>query len=98
MSGDAQPPLPQPRPQHAHLRLAEAISPGQRQKKPRGFRRIPIYPDRGGHANAVREQTLRVVADHKTRSPVLGVDPELVLVLELNSRLDPEHDMPNAPG
>lgn len=91
MSGDAQPPLPLPRPQHAHLRLAAAISPGQRQKKPRGFRRIPNYPDRGGHANAVRKQTLSVVADHRTRSAVLGVDPELVLVLELKSRLDPEH-------
>lgn len=91
MLGDAQPPLPLPRAQHAHLRLAEAISPGQRQKNRRGFSRTPKYPDRGGHAKTVKEQTLRVVADHKTRRSVLGVDPELVLVLELNGRLDPEH-------
>ncbi|MGH3766052.1 MAG: S8 family peptidase [Pseudonocardiaceae bacterium] len=31
------------------------------------------------------------MADHKTRRSVLGVDPELVLVLELNGRLDPEY-------
>lgn len=84
-------PLPLPRPRHAHLRLAEAVSPGQRQKVPRPFSRTPRYRDRGGHAEAVKKQTLGVVASHKTRGSVLGVDPELVLALELNRQLDPKN-------
>lgn len=33
---------------------------------------------------------MEIVRDHHARSPVLGVDPELVLVLELNRPLHPE--------
>jgi subtilisin family serine protease len=38
----------------------------------------------------VRDLALRVVTTHRARTPVLGVDPELVLVLELNREVDPD--------
>lgn len=47
------------------------------------------YPDRAAHAAAVRDHAIRSVQTHHLRSPVLGVEPELVLVIELAHRLDP---------
>lgn len=39
----------------------------------------------------MQDQALRAVSTHNARTPVLGVDPELVLVLELNREVDPDH-------
>src|SRR5690348_2994395 len=78
-----------PRHQQLHLRLAAAVTPGTR----RPVRRRPGPPehaDRTEHGRVVREQLDLLVARHAARSPVLGVRPELVLVLELNRALNPE--------
>jgi hypothetical protein len=82
--------LPFPERRHSHLRLAAAISPGARQRRSAGFGRPARYPDRAGHARAVREEAVRVRAEHRARVPTLGVSPELVIVLETNRQLAPE--------
>jgi hypothetical protein len=89
VDGYAQPELI-PRQRHAHLRLTRAVTPGPRRKRPAKFRRLVKYPDRTGHGAVVRDLALRVVTTHRARTPVLGVDPELVLVLELNREVDPD--------
>jgi Subtilase family len=77
-----------PEARHAHLKLATALSPGPRRKRKAGFGGQVRHADRAGHARDLQEQTLRVTTEYRARASVLGVDPELVLVLELNRRAD----------
>ncbi len=53
-----------------------------------------MYSDRRAHGDVLQRQAVQVVDLHRARTPVLGVDPELVLVLELNRRLDPDRVRP----
>lgn len=87
MTGNA---LPFPERRHSHLRLAAAVSPGARQRRAASFGRQARYPDRAMHGRAVREEAVRVRAEHRARVPILGVSPELVIVLETNRQLAPE--------
>ena len=89
MARDAALSLPFPATPHGHLRLAAALPPQPRLKRPGGGAGKPTYPDRAKHAAAVREHAIRSIRTHHLRSPVLGVDSELVLVIELAHRLDP---------
>lgn len=73
---------------HGHLRLAAALPP-QPRRRPKRRGGTPTYPNRAEHAASVREHAIRSVRTHHLRSPVLGVEPELVLVIELAHRLDP---------
>lgn len=79
--------LPLPRQQHAHLRLREAVTPGRRQGG-RGFAGTPRYDDRAQHARTIRTRAIRVIDSSRRRPQVLGIDPELVVVLETNRRLE----------
>lgn len=81
--------LPYPITPHRHLRLAAALSPQPRLRRSAGFARSVRHPDRAAHARDVRVEAVRAIQAHHVRSPVLGVDPELVLVIELDHRLDP---------
>jgi hypothetical protein len=82
--------LPGLSPRHAHLRLSEVITPGSRHRARRFFGGPPVYRNRSRHANDVRQQTLRVIAAQQRRVEVLGVKPELVLVLEANRQIAPD--------
>lgn len=74
---------------HGHLHLTAALPP-QPRRRPRGRGgRVPTYVDHGAHARELREDAIRIVQTHRIRSPVLGVNPDLVLVLVLDHRLDP---------
>jgi hypothetical protein len=77
-------------PRHAHLRLAEAVTPGTRYKRRPGFGGTTVYANRGRHADQIRKQAVRVIAAQRRRVDVLGVTPELVLVLESNRQIAPE--------
>lgn len=74
---------------HAHLRLTAAIEPGARQPRSSGFGGSTQYSNRGAHARQIADQVARVKATHQRRDAVLGIDPELILVLETNGPLDP---------
>jgi hypothetical protein len=77
--------------EHAHLKLAGAVTPGRR--KPRasggGGGRLR-FPDRADHARVLREQAVRVKQEFQRRREVLGLRPELVLVLETQRQLRPD--------
>ncbi|MGH3942872.1 MAG: S8 family serine peptidase [Pseudonocardiaceae bacterium] len=49
----------------------------------------PAYADRAEHADSIRDHAIRAIQTHHLRGPILGVEPELVLVIELAHRLDP---------
>lgn len=83
-----QPSLFEPR-RHGHLRLAAAIEPGPRQPRSPGFGGTTKYTDRGFHGRDLDRQVSGIKDSHRRRTAVLGVDPELVLVLETNGPLDP---------
>lgn len=74
---------------HSHLRLAAVADPGPRQPRPPGFGRPTVYTDRAGHGRRIEQQVTTIKAQHRRRSRTLGIDPELVLVLETNGPLDP---------
>lgn len=74
---------------HAHLRLSEAVTPGARQRRA-GFGGKLVHMDRSSHADDIREQAIRVIDAQQKRVAVLGVKPELVLVLESNRQIEPE--------
>lgn len=74
---------------HAHLRLAAATDPGPRRTRTPGRGGTPAYTDRGRHAEDLGRQVSTIADEHRRRSEVLGVDPELILVLEINGPLDP---------
>lgn len=50
---------------------------------------MATYSDRGAHARDLERQVVAVKAGHHRRSNTLGVNPELIVVLELNGSLDP---------
>lgn len=79
-----------PEPVHGHLRLWDAITPGGRRPIPRGGGGQPIHSDRGRHARDVRAQAIDLINAQNRRVQVLGVEPELVLVLESNRQVKPE--------
>lgn len=83
-----QPPLFEPR-RHGHLRLAAAMQPGSRQPRSPGYGGSTTYSDRASHGGDLDRQVSNIKDAHKRRSAVLGVDPELILVLETNGPLDP---------
>ena len=89
MARDTTLPLSFPATPHGHLRLAAALPPQPRLKRPGGGAGRPTYPNRAEHADSVRDHAIRSIRTHHLRSPVLGVEPELVLVIELAHRLDP---------
>lgn len=74
---------------HGHLRLAAATDPGQRQPRSPGFGGSTTYRDRSAHGRALATQVAQISASHQRRVSSLGVDPELILVLETNASLDP---------
>lgn len=82
-------PLSFPATPHGHLRLAAALPPQPRRRRPPGGAGTSTYPNRAEHARTVRDHAIRAIQTHRLRIPVLGVEPELVLVIELNRRLDP---------
>jgi Subtilase family len=82
--------LPFPVPRHAHLRLSDAVTPGARHRPQRFFGGAPAHKDRGRHADEIHKQAMRVIAAQQRRVAVLGVKPELVLVLESNRQIAPE--------
>jgi Subtilase family len=48
------------------------------------------YPERESHARVIEAEAARVRSDFARRAPVLGVDPQMVVVLETNRQLDPD--------
>ena len=82
--------LPFQYPRHAHLRLSDAVTPGERYRPRRFFVGAPVHKDRSRHADEIREQAVRVIVAQQRRVAVLGVKPELVLVLESNRQIAPE--------
>ncbi|QWF23666.1 S8 family peptidase [Nocardioides sp. LMS-CY] len=74
---------------HTHLRLAAATDPGPRRTRTPGRGGAPAYTDRERHAEDLGRQVSTIADEHRRRSEVLGVDPELILVLEINGPLDP---------
>jgi hypothetical protein len=89
MTGDAASSLPLPATPHGHLRLAAALPPQPRRKRSGGGGGPPTHTNRAEHADSIRDHAIRSIQTHHLRSPVLGVEPELVLVIELTHRLDP---------
>lgn len=82
--------LPLPVTPHGHLRLAAALPPQPRRKRSGGGGGKLAFPDRAEHAVSLRDDAVRAIQTHHLRSPVLGVAPELVLVIELAHRVDPD--------
>ena len=65
-------------------------SPQPRRKRSGGGAGPLAHANRAEHADSIRDHAIRSIQTHHLRSPVLGVEPELVLVIELAHRLDPE--------
>jgi Subtilase family len=78
-----------PVPVHGHLRLLDAITPGGRRPTPRRPGG-PVHANRGQHARDVRAQAVDLLNEQNRRLQVLGIKPELVLVLESNRQVKPE--------
>jgi hypothetical protein len=78
-----------PTPVHGHLRLWDAITPGGRRPIPRRGGQ-PVHTDRGRHADDVKAQAIDLINAQNRRVQVLGIEPELVLVLESNRQVKPE--------
>lgn len=76
-------------PRHSHLRLSAATEPGPRQPRSPGRGGGTTYSDRRAHAQVLEIQVANVKASHQRRSNSLGLDPELIIVLDLNGPLDP---------
>lgn len=67
---------------HAHLRLAAALSPQPRRKlSPGGGSRGPTK-DHGTHAERIRDQVETILERHRHRTTVFGISPDLVVVVE----------------
>jgi Subtilase family len=72
---------------HAHLKLTRAVNPQPRRKqKPRGP--AARYPDPAAHASALRDQTTEIRLKYRRRASVLGINPDLLLMFELNRPID----------
>lgn len=74
---------------HAHLRLAAATDPGPRRPRPPGRGGSATYTNRAEHGAELGLQVSTLTTAHRRRTQTLGVDPELILVLETNGPLDP---------
>jgi len=87
VGGGAQLPVFPARP-HEHIRFAREIVDGPRLRRATGAGRAPRHPDHGGHGRELERDLLKLSALHARRVPVLGVKPELVLVLHHNTPPD----------
>ena len=83
----AQDPLPMGTP-HEHLRLSRQVPRGARIKVRRGFDGQTKYPDQPAHARQIAAEIAQLKRLHAQRVRVLGVDPELVIVLHVNALPD----------
>lgn len=71
---------------HAHLRLQRQQPTGRRRPPgARGASQDPHYRDQRAHGQDLTAQFLALRAVHARRTSVLGVNPELVVVLELHN-------------
>lgn len=75
---------------HAHLELTAALAPEARRRRDGGGAGVPRYSDYRRHAADLRGQATQIRLRHRRRITVLGVTPELVLILELNRPIDPD--------
>lgn len=75
--------------QHAHLRLARAFDPSPRRKQTGGGGRSTVHPDHRSHARNLANQLAGIRDRHRARQPVLGVNPDLVMVIEFNQNVVP---------
>ena len=73
--------------EHAHLRLARALDPLPRRKPSGGGRGPAAYPDHRSHARDLANQLAGIRDRHRARPPVLGVNPDLVMVIEFNQKV-----------
>ncbi|MGH4021929.1 MAG: hypothetical protein ACRDT0_22375 [Pseudonocardiaceae bacterium] len=73
--------------EHAHLRLARALEPLPRRRVSPGGGRPAVYPDSRSHARDLANQLAGIRDRHRARPPVLGVNPDLVMVIEFNQRV-----------
>lgn len=69
---------------HPHLRLAAQIRSGDRIRRKQAMPPQVRHPDQRAHGRTLIDQVVRLRAMHAARVPVLGVNPELVVVLETN--------------
>ncbi len=69
------------------LRLAQAV-PADRRRQPAGFSRPRRHDDLAGHGQQLQQRARAITVEHLARPVVLGVDPRLVLVIELNAPVD----------
>ncbi|WP_211358067.1 S8 family peptidase [Amycolatopsis cihanbeyliensis] len=77
--------------EHAHLRLAQVLGPLPRRRTPGGGGgQGPSYPDHRSHARNIDRQLESIRDRHREREPVLGIKPELVMVIEFNRKV---HDL-----
>lgn len=72
---------------HSHLRLARTLEPLPRRIPPGGGGGKRHYSDHRSHAKDIAGQIAEVRDRHRHREPVLGIDPDLVLVIEFNERV-----------
>lgn len=75
---------------HAHLELTAALPPEARRMRDGGGAGPPRYSDHARHAADLRQQATQIRLRHRRRIAVLGVDPDLVLILDLNRPIDPD--------
>lgn len=77
--------LPYPVERHAHLRLQRQVPTGRRRPpRPGGAGGATNYRDQPAHGRDLIAQFLALKAVHAQRTSVLGVKPELVVVIELH--------------
>lgn len=72
--------------EHAHLRLTRALNPLPRTRPPGGGGRGASAPDARSHARDLSQQLDGIRDRHQGREAVLGITPELVMVLEVNRK------------
>ncbi len=73
--------------EHAHLRLTRALDPLPRQKRPGGGgAREDGAPDPRSHARDLARQLTGIRDRHHEREAVLGITPELVMVIEASCK------------
>lgn len=73
-----------------HLKLVRNAPPGRR--RPQAPRKISRkHDDFDVHGATVKDMVVNLVSDERARTEVLGIDPQLILVIETNSAI-PEND------
>lgn len=73
--------------EHAHLRLTSASEPMPRARPQRGGGQGRAYPDHKSHARDIEAYLAGVRERFGQRQPILGVTPELVMVIEFNQKV-----------